>query len=222
MCVPHPISTTANGFSAQDQRCHPAPDQAGLPWLPPQPAPTSTPSPIPENLSPSESLRTAPPGVFQLLLLPPLGARRLFRPQAALPALPLAPTLAPLLPPGTSWTEGQSPGEGGPVLSAPRWATEAAETHPRQRCLGNLPDELRGLSIPLWRILESQSPPPPPPSHHQEPYLCYWPFKSRAGAGFWGETAQISAICIRAWAREGGPPQPRQDRGIGRAGGARH
>lgn len=38
----------------------------------------------------------------------------------------LSPALVPLLPPGTSWTEGQSPGEGGRVLSAPRCATEAA------------------------------------------------------------------------------------------------
>ena len=84
---------------------------------------------------------------------------------------PLALALEPPLPPGTSWMEGQSPGEGDRVLSAPRWATEAAQTHPRQRCLRahrNLPDELRGLSIPLWRILEAQ-PPTPPPSHHQEP-----------------------------------------------------
>ena len=48
---------------------------------------------------------------------------------------PLALALEPPLPPGTSWLEGQTPGEGGRVLSAPRWAPEAAQTHPRQRCL---------------------------------------------------------------------------------------
>lgn len=142
-------------------------------WLPPPPAPTSTPSPMPENLSPSASLRRPSRGLPASAAATPRCQEALVPPGC--PSCPrLGPALAPLLPPGTSWTEGQSPGEGGPVLSAPRWATEAAEAHPRQRCLGNLPDELRGLSIPLWRILESRS----PPSHHQEPYLCCWPFKS--------------------------------------------
>lgn len=93
--------------------------------------------------SAAKCLRATPPGVFQLLLLPPHGARSLLGPQAALlpcPGrsthdLPLALALEPPLPPGTSWMEGQSPGEGGRVLCAPRWATEAAQTHPRQRCL---------------------------------------------------------------------------------------
>lgn len=80
------------------------------------------------------------------------------------------------------------------------------------------PGGVRAERAAVWVGVSSPGEfPKPPHLPTRHPECGAGPLK-QIRAGFWGETSQISAICLQAWAREGGHRSPH--RGIGRAGGA--